>query len=145
MINGQFKLSSSEVVPFRLSPNIQEMMGPEATEGIFVSTIQAIGHALTDTKGELEDMLSLFIRDEMMAWAVILGKKEEMTDGKLREFTLNNITRIVDRTALLSCRSPSPDYASIIANASSGGAAAAAPQMMQPILDLVADATNPVK
>lgn len=57
-----------EPVPFRLTPNLQTLMGPIATEGIFVAALMAIARCLTEPEGELEAQLSIFVRDEMMFW-----------------------------------------------------------------------------
>ncbi len=40
--------ASNDVVPFRLTPNMQNFLGPIFTEGILVSGIMAIGKALTE-------------------------------------------------------------------------------------------------
>ena len=62
---------NSEQVPFRLTPNIQTLMGPLATEGIFACAVMAIARCLTEPEHELEQQLSIFVRDEM----IFLGYK----------------------------------------------------------------------
>ena len=82
-----------ETVPFRLTPNLQVLMGPIHTEGIFTCALMAIARCLTSdsthttnnnqndgnagsqangilggTNCELEHHLSIFIRDEMTFW-----------------------------------------------------------------------------
>ena len=57
-----------EPVPFRLTPNLQTLMGPLATEGIFVAALQAIARCLIEPEGELEAQLEIFVRDEMIYW-----------------------------------------------------------------------------
>lgn len=40
--------TSNDVVPFRLTPNMQHFLGPVFTEGVLVPGIMAIGKALTE-------------------------------------------------------------------------------------------------
>ena len=61
-----------ESVPFRLTPNLQTLMGPLATEGIFTAAIMAIARCLTEPEGELESQLAIFVRDEMIYWMTTL-------------------------------------------------------------------------
>jgi len=59
-----------EAVPFRLTPNIQMLMGPIAVEGIFTASLMAIARCLAeyDSGYEMEQTLSIFVRDEMYNW-----------------------------------------------------------------------------
>ena len=68
MAAGNAFFHNPEPVPFRLTPNLQTLMGPLATEGIFSCSIMAIARCLTDPEFELEQQLSLFVRDEMIFW-----------------------------------------------------------------------------
>ena len=60
--------SNPEAVPFRLTPNLQTLMGPLATEGIFTAALMAIARCLTEPEGELDAQLAIFVRDEMAFW-----------------------------------------------------------------------------
>ena len=40
--------ATSDVVPFRLTPNMQNFLGPIFTEGILASGMMTIGRSLTD-------------------------------------------------------------------------------------------------
>ena len=60
--------SNPEAVPFRLTPNLQTLMGPLATEGIFTAALMAIARCLTEPEGELDAQLAIFVRDEMIFW-----------------------------------------------------------------------------
>ena len=68
MASTRAMFHNPEPVPFRLTPNLQTLMGPLATEGIFVAAIMAIARCLTEPEGELEAQLSIFVRDEMIFW-----------------------------------------------------------------------------
>merc|ERR1712000_255475 len=73
-----------EAVPFRLTPNLQTLMGPLATEGIFASSIMAIARCLTEPEHELEHALTLFVRDEMIFWFTS-SHRNGISDSQLRE------------------------------------------------------------
>lgn len=42
------QFATTDVVPFRLTPNMQNFLGPIFTEGILTSGIMAIGRSLTE-------------------------------------------------------------------------------------------------
>jgi transformation/transcription domain-associated protein len=62
MANGQPVFRNLEPVPFRLTPNLQMLMGPIATEGIFMCAMVVLARCLTETEHELEHALALFLR-----------------------------------------------------------------------------------
>ena len=68
-----------EPVPFRLTPNLQTLMGPLATEGIFVAALQAIARCLVEPEGELEAQLAVFVRDEMVFWLTTQSRANTQT------------------------------------------------------------------
>lgn len=125
-----------EHVPFRLSPNIQVLMGPLALEGIFACAVMAIARSLTepDTSSpiELEQQLSLFVRDEMTHWASLHHRGQSgqnlMQDvTQLREAVQANSDFIVKRAVSLA---RVPDTGNLPAN--------------QTLIDLISKAVNPV-
>lgn len=113
-----------EQVPFRLTPNIQTMMGPIATEGLFACALMAIARCLTEPRHELEQQLSLFVRDEMMFWATS-QHRGLLPVPQLRELVYNNSDIIVNRAMSLA----SPPEGNLPAN--------------QTTIDLVSRAVNP--
>ncbi|KAK2748551.1 hypothetical protein FQN57_000686 [Myotisia sp. PD_48] len=110
-----------EQVPFRLTPNIQTLMGPLATEGIFACAIMAIARCITEPKLELEQQLSIFVRDELVLWA----SAQQRVLQQLRDMVQNNIDYIVNRAVSLTS---SPD-GNLPAN--------------QSVVDLISRAVNP--
>ena len=109
-----------ELVPFRLTPNLQSLMGPLAMEGIFACAIMAIARCLTEPKLELEQQLSIFVRDEVLNWTT-----PQQRVVQLREIVQNNIDFIVNRASSLA----SPPEGNIPAN--------------QSVIDLISRAANP--
>ena len=59
---------NGEPVAFRLTPNLQTLMGPTAIEGVFAPSLLVIAKALTNPEFDLHSFLPVFIRDEVIAW-----------------------------------------------------------------------------
>ncbi|KAL6949991.1 hypothetical protein ACO0QE_000660 [Hanseniaspora vineae] len=59
---------NNETVPFRLTPNIQKLIGETALEGLFAVGILVIARALLEPEQEMNTYLSLFVRDEVISW-----------------------------------------------------------------------------
>ncbi|EFE39399.1 hypothetical protein TRV_05919 [Trichophyton verrucosum HKI 0517] len=110
-----------EQVPFRLTPNIQTLMGPLTTEGIFACAIMAIARCLTEPRLELEQQLSIFVRDELVMWA----SAQQRVLQQLKDMVQSNIDYIVNRAASLTS---SPD-GNLPAN--------------QSVIDLISRSVNP--
>ncbi|KAE8346166.1 hypothetical protein BDV24DRAFT_124376 [Aspergillus arachidicola] len=113
-----------EQVPFRLTPNIQTLMGPIATEGLFACALMAIARCLTEPRHELEQQLSIFVRDEMMFWATA-QHRGVLPVPQLRDLVYNNSDIIVNRAVSLA----SPPEGNLPAN--------------QTTIDLISKAVNP--
>ena len=125
-------------VPFRLTPNIQVLMGPLAMEGIFACAVMAIARCLTepDTSSpiELEQQLSIFVRDEMTHWYQLhhrgqsqSGQNPMQEANQMREMVQANSDFIVKRAVSLA---RAPETGNLPAN--------------QTLIDLISKAVNPV-
>lgn len=90
-----------EPVPFRLTPNLQTLMGPLATEGIFACSLMAIARCLTEPEYELEHALTLFVRDEMIFWFTS-SHRSGISENQLRESVQLNSDSIVKRAISLA-------------------------------------------
>lgn len=132
MAAGKAFFHNPEPVPFRLTPNLQTLMGPLATEGIFSCAIMAIARCLVEPEFDLEQQLSLFVRDEMIFWFTNThrangGAAAAGVDGnQLRETVQTNSELIVKRTLSLAQSPPG----ALPAN--------------QTVIDLISKAVNPV-
>lgn len=118
---------NQEPVPFRLTPNLQTLMGPLATEGIYACSIMAIARCLTEPEFHLEHALTLFVRDEMIHWFTTSHRMSAtMTENQVRETVQANSEMIVKKAVSL-------------AQVPAGNLPA-----HQTVIDLIARAVNPM-
>ncbi len=68
MVTASGQISLIEIVPFRLTPNIQEYITPIGVDGVLVSTIVSAARSLTKENSDLNEYLSIFVRDELLLW-----------------------------------------------------------------------------
>lgn len=111
---------SPEHVPFRLTPNIQALMGPLIQEGLYSVGVTLIAKSLTD----LDQHLSIFVRDELVSWYVTQQRRSVPNDQQLREATVMNVNMIVKRVLAMTT-----GQGSTPAN--------------QTVIDLISQAVNP--
>ena len=93
--------TNPEPVPFRLTPNMQVLMGPLATEGIFACSLMAIARCLTEPQQELEHALTLPVRDEMIYWFTS-SHRGGISENQLRESVQVNSESVVKRAISLA-------------------------------------------
>ena len=117
--------SNTEIVPFRLTPNLQTLIGPIALEGVFSCALMAIARCLTEPEGELEQQLSVFVRDEMIFWFT-QQHRAVLADNQLRDFVNASSDVVVKRAVSLA----KPPDGALPAN--------------QTVIDLIARAVNPM-
>jgi transformation/transcription domain-associated protein len=117
--------NNPEPVPFRLTPNLQTLMGPVAMEGVFSCALMAISRCLTEPEGELEQQLSIFVRDEMIFWFT-QQHRAMLVESQLREAVYVTSDVVVKRAVSLA----KPPEGPLPAN--------------QTVIDLIARAVNPL-
>lgn len=101
---------NNEPVPFRLTPNIQKLIGDSALEGVFSVDLFSISNALVKPENELNTYLTLFIRDEIISWYSNLHRPI-IENPQLREMVQTNVSLIIKRVSQLSHIGPSPSVA----------------------------------
>jgi len=124
-------LQSSEAVPFRFTPNMQHFVTPNGMEGLMTSGIMSIGRCLTEPEYDLEQQLSLFLRDEVLTWYNIHNKTAS-ADIVFRGHVAHNVDVVVKRAEVLSCK-----YERENTHANSSVSAA------QAVTNIISGATNP--
>ena len=123
LASGKPFFHNPEPVPFRLTPNLQMLMGPIAAEGIFSCAIMSIARCLTEPEFDLEANLSIFVRDEMSFW--FSQNRSVNQDNQMREIVQANSETIVKKAVSLA----QPAIGNL--------------PVHQTVIDLVARAVNP--
>ncbi|CCJ31022.1 unnamed protein product [Pneumocystis jirovecii] len=115
---------NGEATPFRFTPNIQTFITPVGIEGIFSSALMAIARCLTEPEFELDQHLSIFVRDELITWFT-QQHRPLIQENQFRERVVGNVDLLVRRVSSLS----QVAQGNLPAN--------------QTIIDLVSQAVNP--
>lgn len=61
------EFASPETVPFRFTPAMQRFVTAIGTEGVLTNSIMDITRDLLERDNELEHMLSVFVREEVIS------------------------------------------------------------------------------
>lgn len=115
---------NAELVPFRLTPNIQKLIGETGMEGILLVYVLSIGRALTEPELDLEQYLTLFVRDEVVLW-LAQHERAAPLDAQLREVVRVNVDLIIKRVMAMGRIPPGATTAT------------------QNVLELILQAVNP--
>lgn len=117
---------NAEMVPFRLTPNIQKLIGETALEGVLSVYVLVIARALTEPESDLEQYLTLFVRDEVISWCTQQEPPRPVPqDNQLREIVRVNVELIIKRVLSMGHISSGPSIST------------------QNVLDLISQAVNP--
>lgn len=130
--------ANQDGVSFRFTPNIQQFITPIGVDGIFAPTVQAIGRALTETEYEMEDYLSLFVRNEVVM-RQIFSNKPALTKDKVQEIVIQNSELLLKRSLGLACATERKKMDI------EGTQPSKLEAVDQTILDLISQAVNPIK
>lgn len=89
-------------VPFRMTRNMTEFIGPFLLEGVFITAFATISSAMNSKRSVLEPILHLLLRDDVMAWYI--SKSSAKNDQKMQEVerqlsdrTWSNVRFVQDR------------------------------------------------
>lgn len=89
---------NAEMVPFRLTPNVQKLIGETSLEGILSVYILVIARALIEPESDLEQYLTLFVRDEVISWCTQQDPPRPIPqNNQLREIVRINVDLIIKR------------------------------------------------
>jgi hypothetical protein len=120
-------------VPFRFTPNMQNFVTPIGIEGLLTSGIMAIGRGLTEPavgflsltiasqhiltpmmlQYDLEQQLSLFLRDEVFAWYTTAQSGMLPHDLSFRRSVQHNAETLVKKADLIACRTPTDTVSAV--------------------------------
>lgn len=76
-------ITSSEAVPFRLTPNMQHFITKTGVEGIVTAVLTALSKSLTLPEFDLSGTLTIFLRDEVSHMAADGMKKLTRGTGRI--------------------------------------------------------------
>ncbi|KSA03288.1 uncharacterized protein AC631_00926 [Debaryomyces fabryi] len=117
---------NAEMVPFRLTPNIQKLIGETGLEGILSVYLLAIARAITEPESDLEQYLTLFVRDEVISWCTQQDPPRPIPqDSQLREIVRVNVDLVIKRVLSMGHISSGPTIST------------------QNVLELISQAVNP--
>lgn len=117
---------NAEMVPFRLTPNIQKLIGKSGLEGILSVYVLVIARVLTEPKSDLDQYLTLFVRDEVISWCTQQDPPRPVPqDNQLREIVMLNVDLIIKRVLSMA-------HGNSTSNVTT-----------QSVLELIAQAVNP--
>ncbi|KAK6460742.1 hypothetical protein DFJ63DRAFT_239628 [Scheffersomyces coipomensis] len=117
---------NAEMVPFRLTPNIQKLIGETSLEGVLAVYILCIARALAEPESDLEQFLTLFVRDEVISWCAQQEPPRPIPqDKQLREIVRINVEFIIKKVISIGRISSGPSVAT------------------QNVLELISQAVNP--
>lgn len=80
-------------IPFRLTPNIQSLIGPILLEGRFFPAMGIVASSLEQAQDDLDPALRLLLRDDIVAWYT--SKSMAKSDTKMQELEKQLFDRII--------------------------------------------------
>lgn len=108
--------NKTEPTPFRLTPNLQRFITPTGIEGLLAGSLVALGTCLSPAEySSLEDLLSLFIREDMEAVCTPQLPAPNTTDStnyhssssvEFQQRLRENVKLVVSRINQFSCSRP---------------------------------------
>ena len=89
------------MMPFRLTRNITEFIGPFLLEGVFIPSFATTSLAMKSNK-QIQPILHLLFRDDLIAW--YLSKTSPQTDKKMQEMEYRINERIWSNVRIIQDR-----------------------------------------
>ncbi|ORY26601.1 putative histone acetyltransferase [Naematelia encephala] len=143
---GQAYISSSESVPFRLTPNMQHFITRTGIEGVVTACTTAIARSLTMPEFDLAGTLSLFIRDEILTWHNTY-MKEPRADQPLTATVYKNVDTFIRRASMMGYLGEPKEKASLNTESPERHTdlmqGPNVPPMLHVIVTLISQATSP--
>ena len=109
MVSSDFRLGYSNqgflepaALPFRMSRNLQELLGPLLLQGLFVPSMGVAAAALDARKDILPSLLCLLLRDDIVHWYI--SKSSARSDSKTRDLERQLMDRVQKNTSLTKRR-----------------------------------------
>lgn len=108
LLSPDFRISYSNqgfienlVVPFRLTPNVETVLGKTYIESRFLPSMAMVSDAIHKHREEFDPILRLLMRDDILAW---YSKSLAKTDSKTQELERQLLERVAKNVAVLNAR-----------------------------------------
>eukprot|EP00934_Nitzschia_sp_Nitz4_P007582 Nitzschia sp. Nitz4//scaffold38_size140716//13247//26980//NITZ4_003128-RA/size140716-augustus-gene-0.132-mRNA-1//-1//CDS//3329550021//7572//frame0 len=92
---------TSQPIPFRMTPNVEELIGKSYLEGRFIRSFAMVADAVRANREDLDPILRLLMRDDILAW---YSKSLAKSDGKTQELERQLFERISKNVSMLHAR-----------------------------------------
>jgi transformation/transcription domain-associated protein len=91
-------------VPFRLTRNIHDFIGPFLLDGVFTTTMASASTAICKSESEIEQALQLICRDDIVSWYLSKSSQREGTQRSIQELEHQLADRVKKNVALIQSR-----------------------------------------
>lgn len=92
----------SQKVPFRLTPNLSEMIGPIMMDGRFIPSLSMAASAIKSSAEDIDSVLRLLIRDDIVSWYT--SKSMAKSDIKTQELENQLVDRVAKNVAAIQAK-----------------------------------------
>ena len=89
-------------VPFRLTPNLVELMGALVLDGRFVPGMATVATAMKTSMDDIDAPLRLLLRDDLVAWYT--SKSMSKSDAKTQELEKQLADRVTKNVAQIQSK-----------------------------------------
>jgi len=86
-------------IPFRMTPNIQDFMGPFLMQGRFIPAFSSAAMGICAYERELDPILRLLLRDDIVSWYT--SKASPRSDSKMQELERQLVDRQIRKNTSL--------------------------------------------
>lgn len=98
---SQGLIEVQDTVPFRLTPNIVNLIGPLLLDGRFVTSMARIATVVSEAQGELDPVFRLLLRDDLTTY---FTKSMAKSDSKTQEMEARVADRVSQNVASIQKR-----------------------------------------
>eukprot|EP00557_Chaetoceros_sp_GSL56_P001585 CAMPEP_0176500498 /NCGR_PEP_ID=MMETSP0200_2-20121128/13588_1 /TAXON_ID=947934 /ORGANISM="Chaetoceros sp., Strain GSL56" /LENGTH=4498 /DNA_ID=CAMNT_0017899179 /DNA_START=1114 /DNA_END=14610 /DNA_ORIENTATION=+ len=91
-------------VPFRLTRNIQDFIGPFLLDGVFTTAMASASTAISKSEKDIEQALQLICRDDIVSWYLSKSSQREGTQRTIQELEHQLADRVKKNVALIQSR-----------------------------------------
>jgi phosphatidylinositol kinase/protein kinase (PI-3 family) len=97
-------LDGKSAVPFRLTRNIEKLIGSVFMHGVFVPALCSAASAISAAENRLEAVFQLLIRDDIVSWYMSKASQREGTQKPVDELERQLADRVIKNTVLILTR-----------------------------------------